>query len=162
MSFKITVPADFTPSTTSTTDLGPIPAGAYTATVFEIKAEEVKSGPNAGKPRWNVQLKVTDGEYDNRRVFSYIPMYVAGDFWKFESFFSALGFEVKGEFSVPEINDILGKKIDVRVKIREAQGDYAASNEVSGFNRPTSANASSASSAADALASIGAKTVWAE
>ena len=158
MSFKITVPADFTPSSSTPTDLGPIPAGTYSATVFEIKAEEVKSGANAGKPRWNVQLKVSDGQFENRRLFSYIPMYVAGDFWKFESFFSALGFEVKGEFSVPEINDILGKSLDVRVKVREAQGDYPESNEVSGFNKPVADK----SSAADALAAMGAKTVWSE
>jgi len=153
MSFTITVPSDFAPSA----GLGPsepIPAGNYDALLFEIKAEEVKSGPNAGKPRWNIQFKIDGGQHDNRRVFSYIPMYVAGDFWKFENFFSSLGFEVKGQFSVPEIKDLLGKKIGVRVKVREAEGAYPASNEVSGFNK--------SSTSADALASVGAKEVWAE
>lgn len=149
MSLTINVPSDYTASNNST-DLGPVPAGVYTATVFEVKAEEVKSGANAGKPRWNVQFRLT-GQYDNRRVFSYIPMYVAGDFWKFESFFSALGYKVEGAFEVPAINDILGKTIDVRVKIREAEGDYPASNEVSGFNKPTSAT--------EALAAVGATAV---
>lgn len=154
MSFTIEVPKDYTPST-GNGPIEPMPAGTYSATVFDVKAEEVKSGANAGKPRWNVQFRISDGQYDNRRVFSYIPMYVAGDFWKFESFFSALGYEVKGKFSVPEINDILGKSLNLRVKVREAEGDYPASNEVAGFNRATSAS--------DTLKSMGAtETVWAE
>jgi hypothetical protein len=154
MSFTIEVPKDYTPSSGNNNGpIEPMPVGNYTATVFEIKAEEVKSGPNAGKPRWNVQFRVSDGTYENRRVFSYIPMYVAGDFWKFESFFSALGYEVKGKFSVPEINEVLGKPLSVRVKVREAEGDYPAANEVAGFNR--------VKSAADNLKAMGAtESVW--
>jgi len=154
MSLTINVPSDYAPSTGST-DLGPIPAGVYAATVFEVKAEEVKSGANAGKPRWNIQFRIQGGQYDNRRVFSYIPLYVAGDFWKFENFFSSLGYKVEGAFQVPAINDILGKSVDLRVKIRDAQGDYPASNEVSGFNKPAGVT--------EALGSIGAtEVVWAE
>jgi hypothetical protein len=156
MSFTVNVPTDYKPSAPSSNDLGPIPAGTYASTLFDIKAEEVKSGPNAGKPRWNIQFKISGGQYDNRRVFSYIPMYVAGDFWKFENFFSSLGFAVEGAFKVPEINDILGKDVDVRVKVREAQGEYSESNEVSGFNKATTG-------ATDALSAMGAtEVVWAE
>jgi hypothetical protein len=155
MSFTINVPADFVPNTGG--DLTPIPAGTYDALLFDIKAEEVKAGPNAGKPRWNIQFKINGGQYDNRRVFSYVPMYVAGDFWKFENFFSSLGYEVKGSFNVPEIRDLLGKEIALRVKVREAEGSYPASNEVSGFAKP-----STGSSAASALKSAGATGVWAE
>lgn len=156
MSFTIEVPKDYTPSSGNNNGpIEPMPVGTYTATVFDIKAEEVKSGANAGKPRWNVQFRISDGSYENRRVFSYIPMYVAGDFWKFESFFSALGYEVKGKFSVPEINDVLGKSLSLRVKVREAEGDYPAANEVAGFNRVKSAS--------DNLKAMGAtETVWAE
>jgi len=154
MSLTINVPSDYSPSTGST-DLGPIPAGIYGATLFEVKAEEVKSGANAGKPRWNIQFRIQGGQYDNRRVFSYIPLYVAGDFWKFENFFSSLGYKVEGAFKVPAINDILGKSVDLRVKVREAEGDYPASNEVSGFNKPAGVT--------EDLGSIGAtEVVWAE
>lgn len=132
MSFTINVPEDAVQSSSST-DLGPIPAGTYRTTIFEAKAEEVRSGKNVGKPRWNVQFRVTEGQYENRRLFSYIPLYVAGDFWKTQAFFEALGYDVKGEFSVPEIADILGKSIDTKVTIREAEGEYAADNNVAGF-----------------------------
>jgi hypothetical protein len=147
MSFTISVPADLVQSA-PTTDIGPIPAGTYSCTIFEAKAEEVRSGKNAGKPRWNVQLRVAAGQHENRRLFAYIPLYVAGDFWKTQSFFGALEYDVKGEFSVPEVNDVLGKAIDVKVTIREAEGDYSADNNVAGFVK--------VSSGTDALTSMGA------
>jgi len=133
MSFTINVPEGAT-SSAPTGEIGPIPKGAYAVTVYDVKAEEVRSGPNAGKPRWNVQFRVSEGQYENRRVFAYIPLYVAGDFWKTQSFFESLGFDVKGEFKVPAPADVLGKSVLARVTIREAEGDYPASNNVSGFD----------------------------
>lgn len=156
MSLTIKVPEGATTSQPSG-DLGVLPKGTYTATVYEVKSEEVRSGANAGKPRWNVQFRISGGEYENRRVFAYIPLYVAGDFWKTQSFFEALGYDVKGDFTVPAPNEVLGKALDVRVTVREAEGDYPADNNVAGFNKPTSA--------ADALKAMGAKPasdLWVE
>jgi len=133
MSFVINVPTDLAPSKPQGS-AGPVPKGNYPVALYDIKAEEVKSGANAGKPRWNVQLRVTEGQYENRRFFAYIPLYVAGDFWKTQSFFEALGYDLKGAFTVPEINDILGKPLVARVTIREAEGQYEAENNVAGFN----------------------------
>lgn len=55
----------------------PLPSGEYRATVFDVKAGEVKSGDNKGKLRLDVQFKVADGEtapdgtkVGNRRVFA--------------------------------------------------------------------------------------------
>lgn len=52
----------------------PIPAGQYPAEVFEVKMEETQGGEGAklpaGTPRVNVQFRITDGEYENRRVFN--------------------------------------------------------------------------------------------
>tara|TARA_R110000764_G_scaffold504_4_gene1916 strand:+ start:1340 stop:1804 length:465 start_codon:yes stop_codon:yes gene_type:complete len=148
MSFTISVPADVVQSAPST-DLGPIPAGTYQCTIFEAKAEEVRGGNNAGKPRWNVQLRVTEGQYENRRLFAYIPLYVAGDFWKTQSFFGALDYDVKGEFKVPEVNEVLGKAIDVKVTIREGEGSYPADNNVAGFVKFSSETASSSKGATE-------------
>lgn len=134
-------------------DLGPVPKGNYAVTVYDIKAETVKSGPNAGKPRWNAQLRISEGQYENRRLFVYIPLYVAGDFWKTQSFFESLGYSVKGAFAIPEPSEVLGKATVARVTIREAEGQYSAENNVSGFNAPGS------TSAVDNLAGIGATPV---
>lgn len=129
----------------------PIPAGSYNATVYEVKQEEVRSGDNAGKPRLNVQFRLTGEGVENRRVFSYVPLYVAKDAWKAASFFSSLGYDVKaGSFKVPEIADLLGKPIGVRVKIGVDQNGQPR-NEVGGFDKPADAAA--------ALAAMGAKPV---
>lgn len=115
----------------------PIPAGSYNATVFDVKAETVKSGPNEGKPRFNIQFSITDEKHSNRRVFSYIPLYVANDFWKTKSFFSSLGIDMAaGDFTVPEPIDLAGKPIGVRVKIGTDQNGLPR-NEVAGFDKAT-------------------------
>jgi hypothetical protein len=147
MSLTIKVP-EGTTSSAPTGDLGPIPKGTYSATLYDVKAEEVRSGTNAGQPRWNVQFRISGGQYENRRLFAYIPLYVAGDFWKTQSFFEALGFDVKGDFTVPTPSDVLGKAVDVKVTIREAEGAYPADNNVAGFAK--------AGSASQSLADLGA------
>lgn len=128
----------------------PIPAGSYNATVYEAKLEEVRSGPNEGKPRFNVQFSITDEGHANRRVFSYIPLYVGNDFWKTKSFFSALGIDMKaGDFVVPSNEDLAGKPIGVRVKIgQDLEGK--PKNEVAGFDKSTNG-------AAALLTAMGAK-----
>lgn len=133
MSFTINVP-DNLPTNDNKSSLGPIPKGNYSVNIFDVKLEDVKSGTNAGKPRWNVQLKVAEGEHENRRLFVYIPLYVAGDFWKTQSFFEALGYTVKGQFSPPNPSEVIGKSVVARVVVREAEGQYEADNNVSGFN----------------------------
>lgn len=111
----------------------PLPKGKYEATIYDITADTVKSGENAGKPRWKVQLRVSSGQFENRRLFTFVPLYVAGDFWKTQSFFEALGFSLKGNFEVPEPQSIVGRPIVARVTVREANGDYAADNNVAGY-----------------------------
>lgn len=140
MSLIINVPTDLPAQGGKST---PVPAGNYPVTVYEVKAETVKSGANAGKPRWNVQLRVSEGQYENRRFFAYVPLYVAGDFWKTQSFFESLGYDVKGAFSIPETVEVLGKPLTARVTIREAEGQYEAENNVAGFNAPKAGGASS-------------------
>lgn len=129
----------------------PIPAGNYDATIYEVKAESVKSGDNAGKPRFNIQFRISGPEHENRRVFSLVPLYVANDFWKTKSFFSALGYDIAaGDFTVPEINELLGKAIKVRVKIGTDQNGLPR-NEVSGFDEVKGAS--------DLLSAMGATPV---
>jgi hypothetical protein len=146
---QISVPENL-PQSSNTNSYEPVPAGKYETTIFDVQAETVKSGQNAGKPRWKVQLKISEGQFENRRLFVLIPLYVAGDFWKTQSFFESLGYPVKGNFDVPEATELFGKPVVARVVIREAQGEYPADNNVSGFEK------ASAKSGADLLASMGA------
>ena len=129
----------------------PVPAGSYNASIYNIELEKVRSGPNEGKPRFNIQFRISEGQYENRRVFSYVPLYVANDFWKAQAFFKSLGFDMKaGDFTVPEANDLLGKAIGVRVKIGSDQNGQPR-NEVGGFDASTSSD--------DVLTSMGATAV---
>jgi hypothetical protein len=133
MSTFINIPENLPQSNSQNASYEPLPKGKYDTTIYDIQQETVRSGDNVGKPRWKVQLKVVSGDYENRRLFTLIPLYVAGDFWKAQSFFEALGFSLKGNFEVPDTKDLLGKSLTARVAIREAQGDYPADNNVVGF-----------------------------
>lgn len=139
----------------ASSDYTPVPEGSYNATIYDVKQEFVRSGPNEGKPRFNIQFRLSDAPYANRRVFGYVALYQAGDFWKTKAFFSALGIDMTaGVFTVPEANDLLGKPIGVRVKVGKDQNG-ADRNEVAGFDKATSAG----SSADAVMASIGATAV---
>jgi hypothetical protein len=129
----------------------PVPAGSYNATIFDVKSEQVKSGPNEGKPRFNIQFRLGGQGVENRRVFGYVSLYAAGDFWKTKAFFSALGYDMKsGKFTVPETTELLGKPIGVTVKIGTDQNGQPR-NEIGGFDKPDGA--------ATLAAALGAKPV---
>jgi|AntAceMinimDraft_7_1070363.scaffolds.fasta_scaffold09187_2 hypothetical protein len=150
MDYTINFSADALESK-GTGSMDPVPAGSYNATVFDIKEEEVRSGPNEGKPRFNVHFRIAEGQYENRRVFSYVPLYAANDAWKAASFFKSLGFDIKaGKFKVPAVADLLGKPVGVRVKVGTDMNGQPR-NEVGGFDKATSG--------ADAIASMGATEV---
>ena len=122
----------------SASDLAPksdyslLPAGTYTANIFDIETLEVKSGENAGKPQFKIQLRVSEGEFENRRLFTYVPLYTGKAFWKTQAFFEALGYDMKdGKFTVPANKDLLGKTIGAKVKI--VPGLEGEENNVAGF-----------------------------
>lgn len=115
----------------------PLPAGNYVTSVFNVELTEVKSGENAGKPQYKVQLKVQDGQFENRRLFTYLPLYSGKAFWKSQAFFEALGYEMSaGNFTVPTPNELAGKQIVAKVKVVPDQNG-GQENNVSGFTVPT-------------------------
>jgi hypothetical protein len=118
-------------------DYSLLPAGTYSATIFDIETLEVKSGENAGKPQFKIQLRVSEGEFENRRLFTYVPLYTGKAFWKTQAFFEALGYDMKdGKFTVPANKDLMGKAISAKVKI--VPGLEGEENNVAGFSKPSS------------------------
>ncbi len=130
-----------------------IPAGTYPAEIHEVAMKETKGGENAklpaGTPYINVQYRITDPEYDNRRVFGkYIIAPAKVDGKKYEAkakmdgmlarFFIALGYEedevTSGTFE-PDLEDLVGRACKVTVKQRDYQGEMQ--NDVTGV-RPLS------------------------
>lgn len=141
-------------SSNSTGDYGVVPAGSYNATIFDVKQETVKSGPNEGKPRFNIQFRISDGPSENRRVFGYVALYKAGDYWKTQAFFKSLGYDLTaGTFTVPTPQELSGKPIGVRVKVGKDQ-DGNDRNEVAGFDAATASASLNA-----VMSSIGATPV---
>lgn len=58
-------------ATSESRDIAPLPNGKYLMAVTEITEEEC--GPNSknpGKPYYNLELTVQDGEYEDRKVFT--------------------------------------------------------------------------------------------
>lgn len=119
-------------------DYAPLPEGTYNANVFEVEIVQVKNGENAGKDQFKVQFKVAEGQFSNRRLFTYIPLYAGKASWKTVAFFKALGYEPKpGEsFNVPTPNELAGKSLAIKVKVVPSQ-DGGEENNISGF-APTS------------------------
>lgn len=112
----------------------PLPAGTYASTVFEVKHVEVKNGVNAGKPQYSVQFRISEPGFENRRVFTYIPLYAGKSEWKALAFFKALGYEPQpGQpFNIPTPADLAGKPIAVKVTLVPDQNG-GEENNVAGF-----------------------------
>jgi hypothetical protein len=124
-------------------DYAPIPAGTYNATVFNAELTEVKSGENAGKPQYKLQFRISDGKAENRRIFTYVPLYTGKAFWKSQAFFSALGYDMsEGSFTVPTPNELAGKAVAVKVTVVPGQNG-GEDNNVAGFVKAGTATASS-------------------
>lgn len=119
----------------------PIPAGTYDATVYAVEVVEVKNGENAGKPQYKIQFRLST-EYENRRLFTYVPLYTGKAFWKTQAFFEALGYEMNdGKFTVPTPAELGGKAI--RLKTTIVQGLNGDENNVAGFSKAVKVDAAS-------------------
>lgn len=119
----------------SDSDYSPVPAGTYNTTVFNAEVTEVRNGENAGKPQYKLQFRISDGQYENRRLFTYVPLYTGKAFWKSKAFFSALGYDVEeGTFTVPTPNELAGKPIAVKATVVPGQNG-GEDNNVAGFQK---------------------------
>lgn len=102
----------------------PLPPGKYAATVFQVDDKEF--GPksnNAGRPAWNIQFRISDGQTGaNRRVFQLVGLFPSwaptdknpdgSDNFLFYQFFAALLGKSEKEFraEVKEVAEGKGKK----------------------------------------------------
>jgi hypothetical protein len=129
----------------------PLPSGQYHVAVSDCDIQEVSQGDNEGKPMYNLELTVQDGDYENRKVWSLIMLF-EGALYSISQMLKAQGIEVKeigdrAEFQVPgfEPNVVpgpnwwMGKHFVVRVKLMPKRKDkksgkeYDEKAEVKGF-----------------------------
>jgi hypothetical protein len=129
-------------------DSTPLPAGKYLCAITDVSEEEC--GPeskNHGKPYYNVELTIQEGEYEGRKFWANVMLF-AGALYSAVQLLKGLGvpfsgnnFQVAGfeENEVPEPDWFMGKELVVRVIVAPAKKDkvsgkeYAAKNEVKGF-----------------------------
>lgn len=118
-------------------------AGEYTVSLYDVKEE--KYGPNsnnAGRPYYNVQLRIEDGQPGaNRRLFEKIPLFLewnptpknpeGSDAFTFYDFFAAVEgikssefrarmkklVEAEKDLEVPDPTPLMGKKVNVVLDI---------------------------------------------
>jgi hypothetical protein len=127
-----------------------LPAGWYHVEIEEVEERESKSAKNAGKPMYNYKMKVVGGDHDGRKFF------VTACLWK-EAIFTqvdiqkALGIPLaeaedgKVRFEIAEEDDLIGKELKVRLKVKDKyvkpgeeaeldeEGKPLKDNEANGF-----------------------------
>ena len=109
-------------------DAGLLPAGWYTVEIEKAELRPTKAGD--GRYLW-LQLSVVSESYTGRKVFPRINLQnrnqKAVEIGQRE--LAALVHATKLT-ALEDTAELLGKVIDVRVKVRAAKGDFDASNEV--------------------------------
>jgi hypothetical protein len=126
-------------ASTSSGSYDPIPKGTYATTIFTAELVPVKNGENAGKPQLKIQLRVSEGQFENRRLFTFVPLYTGKAFWKTKAFFEALGYDLNaGNFEVPDVTELLGKPLGAKVTLVANSVSGEDENNVGGFTGASS------------------------
>ncbi len=140
-------------------DFEPVPSGKYNAKVTEITLEECgENSKNPGKPYWNIEFTIQDGQYTDRKVWSNCMLFSPA-LYTFSQLMKALGYNVEeGDFEVPDPDELISRDVSLKVvKMRdeykmekEGSGDVLWKNEVKtifppsdGASLPAGASASS-------------------
>lgn len=107
----------------------PLPAGNYVAQVVESDIKPTKSGQAL-----NLTFEVLDGAHRNRKVWARLN--IKNDSAKAQEIaqaqLSALCHAI-GVINLTDTQQLHAKPVRIRVKVRPADGNYAASNDVTGF-----------------------------
>jgi len=120
------------------TSYDPIPAGWYQAI---ISSSEMKATRDGYGEYLSLTLQVIEGQYANRLVFARLNLKNAND--------KAVDIAKKdlaaicravGVMSPQSSEELHDKPLMIKVKIRPAQGEYEASNDVGGYKAVEGAN----------------------
>jgi Protein of unknown function (DUF669). len=168
---SITFSKDVVESTQGDGSFDPLPAGNYDATIFSIKAGEFGApkegkGDNSGKPYWNVQYRIEDGQYANRRLFQMVGLFThwapkpgqteAPVNFNLPQFLKAVGVDVEaGEVEIPDPEKLGGYPVTLKVAISKFN---ESQNEVKSVH-PRGAIASTAKVTPVKPKAVGGKTV---
>jgi hypothetical protein len=109
----------------------PLPAGAYNVEITGSDVKDAKSGNGTGL---KIEYTVVDGPHARRKIFQYINIrHTSTQAEQIgQSQLSALCRAV----GIPKLTDsdqLFSKLLRVSVRVRPAQGEYQASNDVTGY-----------------------------
>lgn len=121
-------------ATTVAPDTGtgdPIPAGWYNVMIDESEAKPTKA---EGGVRLSLRFTVLDGQYAGRKIFTGLNIRNANPVAQEIAYkqLSAICHAV-GILQVQDSQQLHGKPLKVRVKVKPASGDYEASNDITAY-----------------------------
>lgn len=108
-------------------DFETLPKGNYPCFVYELEGGQSQND----NPKIDITLKVANGDYKNRNLWTNITLTPAA-WWKCEEFFEVVDYDIDSlpesvetpEEIVAEIkDDVLGSKVIAQVNHREWQGE---------------------------------------
>lgn len=107
----------------------PLPSGWYNCSIYDIEEKEFRvKGKHPGDTYLNLELRVSEGDFENRRIFAMVPLF---ERWApgpktpdgfptlLIPFLEGLGYDLEGveELEIPEDEDLIGEFITVRVSV---------------------------------------------
>lgn len=121
-------------ATTVAPDTGggdPVPAGWYNVMIDE---SEMKPTKTEGGLRLSLRFTILDGQYANRKVFTGLNLKNANPVAQEIAYkqLSAICHAV-GVMQVQDSQQLHGRPLKIKVKVRAAQGDYEASNDITAY-----------------------------
>ena len=118
---------------------GPLPAGVYLAHIVESDVQPLKSGNGKGL---KLTFEVIDGQFKGRKVWENLNIQHTNEDTQriAQSQFSALCHAVN-VIKVMDTAALHFKPVYISVTVREAQGQYKASNNIKGYEAAGSAPA---------------------
>lgn len=132
-------------------------AGKYPIAVTNVEISDVMNpGKDAPDDAQKLEVEVTiqpngtelNDKWADRKVWTNITLY-GGGLGRLKNFLKALGVNVDGTIDLEDMvgtGQLLGKKCLASIRIRPAQGEYQARNDISGFSALEGASNSSGGS----------------
>ena len=132
----------------------PLPSGVYKVSIFKIEEKKVKEfspdgspNKNAGKPWWNIQLKVQEGDFDGRVLFLSVMLF-EGAAYTLAQLLKACGYAANAKTSIKEemfqgkiIEAIVVRKRDQYQERQQQSATPIFKNDVTGVRAVGSAEA---------------------
>lgn len=114
----------------------PLPRGKYPVKITDIELRYVKQGKNEGRPYWNVEFTVQEGDYVDRKVWTNVMLF-DGALYSLAQLLKATGFEASMNAGiVPDPDELITRDVVINVIKKAATDEFDARNEVKGIMKP--------------------------